>query len=324
MPKGVTLSPDGERLYVTNFGQANGKNIIDVRRDDARAARRHRRARHRRRERLSRDGSLIYASNFPRNSVQFIDTKTRRVTREIQIGLHPKILVLSKDGKTLFAANWTGNSVTRSISRAATSCARSRRACTRAAWRSRPRGSLYVANFNGASIDVFHGADFAENYTLAVCPIPRHLVLSPDEKTMFLSCYHDSQLWALDLTGLPSASNAHRAGRQARRRASTSRATGNTCILQTTAETNSVSIVDTGDWTAQRRTPCPAWTAAAASPSSGRAPRCGNGVVRQPRLHRRDPGLGRAPRGNPRKDWADAARPLHDDGTPAKLTDGIA
>ncbi len=27
MPKGVSLSPDGKHAYVTNFGQADGKNI---------------------------------------------------------------------------------------------------------------------------------------------------------------------------------------------------------------------------------------------------------------------------------------------------------
>ncbi|HEY2368177.1 MAG TPA: YncE family protein, partial [Polyangiaceae bacterium] len=108
MPKGVTLSPDGTRLFVTNFGQANGKNLsiydsttlapiadVDVPGIVVESI-------------FNADGSLLYASNFPRDSVQIIDTKTRRVTREIQVGLHPKILVLSKDGKTLFAANWNG------------------------------------------------------------------------------------------------------------------------------------------------------------------------------------------------------------------------
>jgi YVTN family beta-propeller protein len=55
---------------------------------------------------LSADGSTIFASNFTRDSVQLIDVKTKRVTREINVGVHPKILVLSRDGKTLYAANW--------------------------------------------------------------------------------------------------------------------------------------------------------------------------------------------------------------------------
>lgn len=202
MPKGVTLSPDGTRLYVTNFGNANGHNIsmfdastlaplgnIDVPGIVVESI-------------LSADGSLLYASNFPRDSVQIIDTRTQRVTREIHVGLHPKILVLSKDGKTLFAANWNGDSVSE------IDLARGVTVRTHAAG-NHPRGmvltstgSLYVANFDGATIDVFHGANLLQNYTLSMCAIPRHLALSPDEHTMYVSCYHDSQLWALDLTGV--------------------------------------------------------------------------------------------------------------------------
>ena len=112
MPKGVSLSPDGKHAYVTNFGQANGKNIdvfdaetlvheatINVPGNVVESV-------------LSPDGATIYASNFLRNSVQFIDLETRRVTREIKTGPHPKILVPSPDGKYLFAANWSGRSVT--------------------------------------------------------------------------------------------------------------------------------------------------------------------------------------------------------------------
>jgi DNA-binding beta-propeller fold protein YncE len=57
-------------------------------------------------------------------------------------------------------------------------------------------GILYVANFDGATLDVFHGESFAHSYRLAVCRIPRHLALSPDDKTLYISCYHDSELHA--------------------------------------------------------------------------------------------------------------------------------
>jgi YVTN family beta-propeller protein len=249
MPKGVALSPDGARLYVTNFGQANGKNVsiydavtlapiadIDVPGIVVESV-------------LSADGSLLYASNFPRDSVQIIDTKTRRVTREIQVGLHPKILVLTKDGKTLFAANWNGNTVSEiDLARGVT--VRTHPAGIH------PRGmaltssgSLYVANFDGATIDVFHGPNFAQNYTLAACAIPRHLVLSPDEKTMFLSCYHDSQLWALDLTGL-SERVTHMVPIGKLPKSIDVSSDGKYVYSADYGPSNSVSIVDTSDWSA--------------------------------------------------------------------------
>jgi YVTN family beta-propeller protein len=112
MPKGVSLSPDGKHAYVTNFGQSNGKNVdvfdaetlaheatIDLPGNVVESV-------------LSPDGTTLYASNFLRNSVMFVDLKTRKVTREIATGLHPKILVPSPDGNYLFAANWSGRSVT--------------------------------------------------------------------------------------------------------------------------------------------------------------------------------------------------------------------
>src|SRR5262249_39226815 len=127
---------------------------------------------------LSRDGSMIFASNFLRNSVQFIDLKTRKVAREIPTGLHPKILVQSPDEKYLFAANWSGQSVTQieiatgKVVRTLPTGVNPRgMAMTHA-------GILFAANFNGASIDVFRGPDFGDRHRITACPIPRHLALS--------------------------------------------------------------------------------------------------------------------------------------------------
>ncbi len=247
MPKGVTVSPDGTRLYVTNFGQANGHNIsvyddslaplgnIDLPGDVVESV-------------LSTDGSILYASNFARDSVQLVDTKTHRVVREIPVGLHPKILALSKDGKTLFAANWNGNSVSeidlvRGVTTRTHPAGLHPRGMVLTA-----SGFLYVANFDGATIDVFHGPSFAQNYTLAACAIPRHLVLSPDEHTMYLSCYPDSQLWALDLTG-PSERVTHMVPIGKSPKSVDVSRDGKYVYSADYGDTNSVSIVDTGDWT---------------------------------------------------------------------------
>src|SRR2546430_12680187 len=59
-------------------------------------------------------------------------------------------------------------------------------------------GVLFTANFDGASIDIFQGSAFENKHRIDACPIPRHLALSPDEKLLFVSCYHDSMLHAVD------------------------------------------------------------------------------------------------------------------------------
>lgn len=250
MPKGVSLSPDGKHAYVTNFGQENGKNItvydastlaiesqIDVPGIVVESV-------------LSPDGSTIYASNFRRDSVQFVDLKTRKVTREVHVGLHPKILVPSPDGKFLFAANWSGQSVTqieiatgKAIRTLPTTGLNPRgMAMTRA-------GVLFAANFNGASIDIFKGPDMSDRHTLSACPIPRHLALSPDEKMLFISCYHDSMIHAVDTATEKVVHTLHVGSSP--KSVEVSRDGRWVWSADYGPETNSVSVVDTEDWTAR-------------------------------------------------------------------------
>jgi YVTN family beta-propeller protein len=249
MPKGVSLSPDTKRAYVTNFGQHNGKNIeiidaqtlapideINLPGNVVESV-------------LSHDGTTIYASNFLRNSVQFIDVKTKHVTHEIPTGTHPKILVLNPDGTRLFAANWSGNSITEiDIAKAAVirtlpaGLNPRGMALTRA-------GVLFAANFNGASIDIFKGPDYGDHHRITACPIPRHLALSTDEKLLFVSCYHDSMLHAIDLTTEKVVHQLHVGSSP--KTIEVSRDGRWIWSADYGKETNSVSVVDTTDWTAR-------------------------------------------------------------------------
>ncbi len=245
MPKGAALSPDGTKFFVTNFGQANGNNItmydasslsklgtIDVPGIVVESV-------------LSPDGSLIYASNFTRDSVQYIDVATKSVKKEIQTGAHPKILVLTKDGSRLFVANWDGASVS-IVDTAKGVVTRTLPVGLH------PRGmalttdgTLFVANFDGASIDVFSGPDFGFTHRLPVCPIPRHLALSPDEKTLFISCYHDSELHAMSVA---TESVEHKVSIGKNPKSIEVSPDGKYVYSADYGPSNSVSVVDTTDW----------------------------------------------------------------------------
>lgn len=249
MPKGVSLSPDAKRAYVTNFGQHNGHNIEIV--DATTLA--HVDSIHLPgnvvESVLSTNGTTIFASNFIRNSVQYIDVGTHRVTREISTGAHPKILVLSPDGTQLFAANWSGDSVTQ-IDVASAKVVR-----TLPAGRN-PRGmamskdgTLYVANFNGESIDVFKGRDLSDRHRFKACPIPRHLTLSSDEKLLLVSCYHDSMLHAVDVATEKVVHELHVGSSP--KTIEVSRNGRWIWSADYGKETNSVSVIDTADWTAR-------------------------------------------------------------------------
>jgi YVTN family beta-propeller protein len=249
MPKGASLSPDGSRFYVTNFGQENLKNItvydtqtlrlidtINVPGIVVESV-------------LSPDGTTIYASNFQRDSVQLIDVATKKVTREIPTGSHPKILAMSQDGAMLFAANWTGDSVTQ-IDPATGTVLRTFKAGRH------PRGTvvtksgtLFIANFDGASIDVYTGSEFAEHHRITACRIPRHLALSPDESLLFISCFHDSTLHVMDVA---TEKIIHRVPiGSSPKSVEVSRDGKFVWTADYGKETNSVSVVDTTDWTAR-------------------------------------------------------------------------
>jgi YVTN family beta-propeller protein len=249
MPKGVSISPDGKHAYVTNFGQAESKNIdifdantlshegtIHVPGNVVESV-------------LSPDGKTLFASNFLRNSVMFIDLEKRKVTAEISTGMHPKILVLSPDGKNLFAANWSGHSVTQ-IDVATAKVVRTLPTGLHPRGMAMNRaGVLFAANFDGASIDIFKGPGFEDKHRIDACPIPRHLALSPDERLLFVSCYHDSMLHAVDVAtekvvhtlhvgSSPKSLEVSKDGRWV-------------WSADYGKETNSVSVVDTQDWTAR-------------------------------------------------------------------------
>jgi YVTN family beta-propeller protein len=249
MPKGVSLSPDGKRAYVTNFGQHNGHNIEVV---DATTLE-HIDSIHLPgnvvESVLSPDGTTIFASNFIRNSVQFVDVKTKRVTSEIPAGLHPKILVLSPDGKQLFAANWSGDSVTQ-IDVASAKVVRTLPAGKNPRGMAMTKsGTLYVANFNGESIDVFKGGDLSDRHRFKACPIPRHLALSADEKLLLVSCYHDSMVHAVDVTTEKVVHELHVGSSP--KTLEVSRDGRFIWSADYGKETNSVSVIDTTDWTAR-------------------------------------------------------------------------
>jgi YVTN family beta-propeller protein len=111
-PKGVSLSPDGRTLVVTNFGQRWDRSIylydaatlertgqIDV--PDSNVVE----------SVWSPDGAVLYVSDFTNHRVLFIDPAERKVVRELVVDDHPKVLALSPDGATLYASCWAGGTV---------------------------------------------------------------------------------------------------------------------------------------------------------------------------------------------------------------------
>lgn len=200
-PKGVSVSPDGSRIYVTIFGRPDRENVWVY---DARTLRRVGTvsfAGNAVESLSSRDGRTLYVTNFRRNRVEVIDTRSLDVTAEIEVGKNPKTMALSRDGKTLYVANWSSHTVSvvdlehnRVVHTLRTGENPRGMVTTR-------EGKLFVASFADDVIDVYDHPRQDEQHArrLRVCAVPRHLVLSPDEATLYVSCYRKSLLGAVNL-----------------------------------------------------------------------------------------------------------------------------
>jgi len=187
-PKSVTVSPDGRRVVVCNFGRPDRDNVFVY---DA--------------ETLSRvgavsfegnavesafspDGRTLYVSNFRRHVVEVIDFATLEVRGEVEVGSHPKTIVVTEDGSTLFVADYFDRSI--SVVGAA-----ELREVRRLRTAERPRGmgllhdgTLLAAAFQG---DVIHrfapGADEQAGQWDS-CRYPRDILPAPDGRTFYLTC----------------------------------------------------------------------------------------------------------------------------------------
>ena len=248
MPKGVTISPNGQRLYVSNYGQLNRGNVgvfdaqtlqlidrLDLPGIVVETA-------------ISPDGAMLYASNFRRNSVQFVDLRTREITHEVPAGSHPKILVLSHDGARLFAANWGSADVTEIDTRTGTVVRTLETEHNPRGMAVTRSGRLYIANFGSDSIDVYEGPRMETHRRLVdVCRIPRHLVLSPDESSLYVSCFTNSFVGVID-TSTERMVRRVPVGRSPKTDDVTP---DGRYVVTANYGGSSVSVVDTTDWQAR-------------------------------------------------------------------------
>lgn len=201
-PKSVTLSPDGSRLFVCNFGLANHRNVfvyeteglqqvgrIDFPGTAVEVA-------------VSADGSTVYVSNFGRSVIEIVDATTLEVRAEVEVDSNPKWMVIDEPRHTLYVSNWSSRSVSAVDLRA-------NEAVRRLHTGRRPRGmallgdgTLLVGAMWDHRVQVYAPGSTRPDREFEACQNPRHLVLSPDEQRLYVSCSGDRLLrWFDPRTG---------------------------------------------------------------------------------------------------------------------------
>lgn len=201
-PKSVVVSPDGSRLYVCNFGLSGRRNVyvydahsllqvgrIDFPGNAAEAT-------------VSADGSTVYVANFARAVIEVVDAQTLKVRHEVKVGNNPKFMVVDEARGLLYVSNWSSRSVSAVDLDA--------RAVDHTLWTGRrPRGLALLADGTllvGAMWDhvvqVYAPGSTTPDREFDACENPRHLVLSPDQDRLYVSCSGDQVLrWFDPLTG---------------------------------------------------------------------------------------------------------------------------
>ena len=247
-PKSVEVSPDGQRVYVCNFGRPDRDNVKVYDADTLRELGTVNFVGNAVESAFSPDGRTLYVSNFRADKLEVIDRESLQVRGEVSLPGDPKTIVVSDDGSTIFVARWSGSTVT--VIDAATL-----HIVRELPTGNHPRGMvvfhdgrLMVAAMYDHIIHDFAPGASRETRRIATCRFPRHLALSPDQSRVFIACSSNRSVeWRNVTTGRRIAFGA--AGENPRSMALT---TDGRYIATADFDSSTVSLIDTVEMTHRR------------------------------------------------------------------------
>ena len=193
-PTGVTVSPDGNKIYVTN-SKDNDVSVVNTQTNaviatipvglDPRGVA------------VNPDGNKIYVINNNYNgsdpgyhgngTVSVIDAATNKVIATLTVGSLPKGIAVTRDGSKIFVTNFKDNSV--SVIDAATNSEIARVPAGNGPYgvAVNPAGTkIYVANFNDRNVSVIDAATNKVIATILVGAQPEGVSVTPDGNKIYV------------------------------------------------------------------------------------------------------------------------------------------
>ena len=177
-PYGVTVNPDGTKVYVTNK-ESNTVSVIDTATNNVTAsvnvgyypygvA-------------VNPAGTKVYVTNYGSNNVSVINTATDTVTATVNVGSHPYGIAVTPDGTKAYVVNWNSNTI--SVIDTATDIVTGTVNVGHYPYgvAINPEGTkVYVTNWNGESLSVI---DTSTNTVTATVPVginPLGVAVNPE------------------------------------------------------------------------------------------------------------------------------------------------
>ena len=201
MPKGASITPNGKKMFVSNFGRPNRKVIsvfdlpslkrtkyLNFRGNSIESA-------------VSPNGKWLFSTNKKGSLLNVFDVSTLKLKKTLKVGGYPKVIEVSPDSKWVYLSRWSDARVTR----VSTSTWKMETILIR---KRHPRGlaltpdgkTLYVANNGSSYLTVVSTDPFKVVKQIKVGRGPRHVATSHDGKRVYVSLMGPDQIVALDTT----------------------------------------------------------------------------------------------------------------------------
>jgi YVTN family beta-propeller protein len=199
MPKGASITPNGKKMFVSNFGRPNRKIIsvyalpalkkvgdLSFRGNSIESA-------------VSPDNKWLYSTNKKGSYLNVVHIPTLKLKKTIKIGGYPKVIEVSPKGRYVYLSRWSDARITRLDTR-------TWKQKTLRIGKRHPRGlalspdgsTLYVANNGSRHLTVVDTKTFGVKKHYRVGRGPRHVAVSHDGKRVYVSLMGPDQVVALN------------------------------------------------------------------------------------------------------------------------------